>query len=180
MKHKVLAFILATVALLAACRPGVASAADERTAEVGKKEVKALLREFKGSRGYECSEVGPFLLSIMKTGMKYFDDDDDDADNRLIMKSVKNLKGVTVADLSDCSPEVKAKFNSRMEEVFRNASLLIETKDDDETVRIYGKTSADGRYVEDVVIYCPDDAELTYLEGKIDIDALMEYSSEVR
>lgn len=176
MKHKVLAFILAVAGLLAVCLPGVASTIGDGTTKITKKEVKALLKEFKKNKGYECEEVGSFGLAVIKAVSKL--EEEDDADGRLVVKSIDKLKGIIAADLSDCDLDVIFKFNARVEEFLKDAPLLLEAKDEDETIKIYGTVAPNGVYVSDVVIFCPQDAELTYFEGQINIDALRQYATE--
>ena len=176
MKHKVLAFILAAAGLLAVCLTGFASTIGDGTSKITKKEVKALLKEFKKNKGYECEEVGSFGLALMKAVAD--SDDEDDADGRLVLKSIDKLKGIIAADLSDCNLDVIFRFNARVEELLKDAPLLIEAKDEDESIKIYGTVSPNGKHVSDVIIFCPEDAELTYFEGIIDIGALRQYANE--
>ncbi len=161
---KILCIVLAGLGLLAASTAASCAVKDDSH----KTEVKKLIKEFDKKKGFESMNLGSFAISLMKAAA---DDDDDTAQ---AVKAMDKLKGITLVDMEDCTYAVRAEFRERFTAIMGEDGLLASVKDDGEDVLFYGKTSADGKTVSDLIIYCPDDGELICLWGTISTEGMTE------
>ena len=68
-----------------------------------------------------------------------------------------------------------------MAELLKDASKIMEVKDDGDKVEIYGTLSNDGERISDVVLYMPEESSFVCFFGNIrtkDIGAVMEMTNE--
>ncbi len=157
---KILCISLAVLGLLGAGTAAFCAVKDDSH----KTEVKKLVKEFDGKKGFESINLGSFAISLMKAAA-----DDDTAQ---AARAMDELKGITIVDMEDCSFAVRAEFRKRFAAIMGEDGLLMSVKDDGEDVLFYGKTSADGKTVSDLIIYCPDDGELICLWGSISTEGM--------
>ena len=79
--------------------------------------------------------------------------------------------------MDDCSPELRQNFKADMESALAGCELILEAKDEEDTVSIYvGKMEGD--YFEDFIIYEADDCDLIIMQGKFPMSALQQMVNE--
>ena len=94
---------------------------------------------------------------------------------REAMKSLQNINKIVAVDFEDAAYSSRSGFTAKLEEILKDMPLLMEMRDDGETVRIYGKE--EGTYIRDFVLY-DTDGELIYFEGLVQpghIDGLKDW-----
>ena len=77
-------------------------------------------------------------------------------------------------EYDECTPSLKTRINSRIAKVLKGTELLMSAKDDEDNVSIHGAVSADGDYLDDVIIFTGE--ELICIYGRIatkDISAVV-------
>lgn len=116
---------------------------------------------------FEFVAVGGFVARL---AMKFAEDEDVKAAAGL----VDHLKKLYVVDYEDCSEALKDKFNAKIGKALRGSELLMEAKDDDERMSIYGTPSADGSTVSDIVLFAPQSGALICFFGSMDSDKVGE------
>jgi hypothetical protein len=66
----------------------------------------------------------------------------------------------------------RQQFNSKLTDLFAGVEKIIEIKDEEDVVNIYGTLGNGGETLEDVIIYLPEDCALICFIGSIDFDKL--------
>lgn len=140
--------------------------------KVPRRQLKALVNEYKSRGEFEGMNFGKMALSLFRKAASV--DAGDDESVAAALKVMKSVTGLTVADYEDCSPEVRRSFNRKLSRIMDGVELLMSAKDEGETVLVYGYVSNGGNMVEDVVISMPDEGTLVCLFGRIDMSLVGE------
>lgn len=147
-----------------------------------RQRINSLIQEFKAYDGFEAIRVGPMLLSIAKpfirAEMREETDEEEREEMMMALSMINGIKRIQVATYEDCSEQIRERFNARLEPLLKRVSILMEVKDDGETVRIYGKTSRNGRYLDDLLIHIPEEGVLVCLYGRFDMDHVSKFLME--
>lgn len=132
-------------------------------------KIDNLVRQFKGQEGFEVVTLGRLGMSLMRTAVSL--DKDLDREDREALNAFKGIKKLTIVDFEDASPAQKARFCAKIENVLEDMELVMEAKDGEETLRIYG--IEDGSRIRDCILYSSDGA-LLFAAGSIDMDRIGE------
>lgn len=170
MKRTLTLFILA-VSMLAT----FASCGSNATAKSPNSEIKSLVKSYNRQSGFDAINLGSFAMSMLKSGADLVEEDGDN-ESKLIKESIDKLDGITMADFSDCKSIVKNEFRQKLSDLLKKKELLVETKDDGESILIYSDPSNGGSWVDNLIIYMPDDCGLVCLWGSVNIDNVMDYA----
>ena len=131
--------------------------------------LKQVIKKYKNVKKVDYLKVDGFLLTVAKAGMK--------ADDEMPAEAVDALKAMVILSMDDCSPELRQNFKADMEGALAGCELILEAKDEEDTVSIYvGKTEGD--YFEDFIIYEADDCDLVIMQGKFPMSALQQMVNE--
>ena len=91
--------------------------------------------------------------------------------SRAALQVFKDIKRLTILDFSDADEARKEKFLRKAKRILADEEMLMEAKDDGETVRIYGLSNV-GDILEDVIILAGD--ALISVHGMIRADLVGE------
>ena len=100
-------------------------------------------------------------------------------EDRQAMALFKGIKRLTVVDFSDASDHAREAFLRKANRILDQGEMLMEAKDGGETIRIYGSSSKDENFLEDIVLLAED--TLIFVRGTIRIDqieALMKQANQ--
>ncbi len=145
--------------------------------KVPRSEIKSIVKEFKRYDEFEGLTIGKFWLNLLKSVEKLSPDemdDDEKEEMQQFFKLMKSIDGLIVADYEDCSAEVKSKFNARMSKALEGVELLMEEKDEDDVVRIYGYVNKDGTEIKDLVLFSPGEGNFMCMLGILKMENLEE------
>ena len=132
--------------------------------------INQLVRQYKGQDGFEVVSIGPVGMKLLK-GAVHLSGDLDDED-RAALKSFSGVEKLVIVDYEEANASVKAQFNKKVEKILNGMELLLEARDNGETVRIYGQEK-DGR-LKDCILYSSDGG-LLYMKGSIDWSQLSDF-----
>lgn len=149
--------------------------ADARKKDVS--EMTDLISQYRDNEEFECISVGGVLLSLVKGMVKSEAKGDEDA--LAVLSLMRGIKHITIADFSDCAPGVKESFRNDASKVLKSLELLIEAKDDDSRMSIYSGSSTDGKTINGLVLYAPDDDAVICIDCKISVDELGALMSQI-
>lgn len=158
MKARIRAIVLTALAMLIAA--GQVAEGRNKTAQL-----KALVADFSGQEGFETVNLGWPFMQALKLAAKAGTDDPED---REALKAFKGIKRLTIVDYEDCSAAVKERFTRKLHRILADQEVILEAKDDGETVRIYGLTSDSGDSFKDLVIDTGD--ALICVTGTVRLD----------
>lgn len=129
-------------------------------------KVEKLIRQYKGQEGFEVVTIGRLGLSLIKTAAKM--DGDLDEQDRAALRALDGITKLVVAEFEDAPSAQKAQFTAKLEKLLSGMELVLETRDETETFRIYG--IEDGKRIRDCILYSSDGAVM-YVAGSIDLDS---------
>ena len=132
-------------------------------------KIRTLMNEFRDEPGFEVVDMGPLALGLIRAAARTEAKNDDD---RKALQVFKDIKRLTILDFSDAEASRKEKFLRKAKRILADEEMLMEAKDDGETVRIYGLSNAAGNILEDIIILAGD--ALISVRGKIRADLIGE------
>ena len=132
-------------------------------------KLRTLVNEFRNEPGFEMVDMGPVALGLIRAAARGEAKTEDD---RKALQIFKDIKHLTVLDFSDAEASRKEKFLRKATRVLSDEEVLMEAKDDGETVRVYGMSNATGDILEDIIILAGD--ALISVRGKIRADLIGE------
>lgn len=163
MKKIVIAFLLISMSLAAYANPG-------KDPKMAKERLMSLIGEYAYKDGFEVVRLGTLGTSILKGTIKIAASCDEDG--RMISDAIKDIRRIAVVEYEDSDNRTKEEFESRLERILESSELLMETKEEDKAMRIYGIIDEEGSSLKDFVMYTPGDCALICLFGSIPIETL--------
>jgi hypothetical protein len=130
-------------------------------------QLRSLVSSYKGTEGFEIVDIGGIGLGLLKAAAKSAAETPED---REALKLFNGLKRLTIVDFSDAAPETREKFLRKANRILQGGEMLMEAKDGDETVRIFGTSSEDGSLLEDIALLAGD--ALIFVRGSIRADQI--------
>lgn len=124
-------------------------------------------------RNYEGAEVvhlGSFAINIGKGVLKIASIDDPEA--REVLGLIKDVKSLYVFNYEDCKKSVKEKVNNRLKEMLAGSEVLLEAKEGEDKVIIYGVVDEKGGKVSDFILHTPSECAVICILGSISTDTL--------
>lgn len=134
-------------------------------AGVQNNQLRSLVSSYKGTDGFEIVDIGGLGLRLLKGAARSAAETKED---REALKLFDGLKRLTIVDFSDAAAGDRDRFLSRARQILAGGEMLMEAKDGDETVCIYGNASADGSQLQDISILAGD--ALIFIRGTIRTD----------
>ena len=132
-------------------------------------QLRTLVNEFRDEPGFEVVDMGPVALGLIRAAAHGEVKNDDD---RKALQVFKDIKRLTILDFSDADAARKEKFLRKAKRILADEEILMEAKDDGETVRVYGLSNKAGNILEDIIILAGD--ALISVRGKIRADLVGE------
>ena len=132
-------------------------------------KLRSLVSSYKGTEGFEIVDLGGIGLGLLKAAARSAAESQED---REALKLFSGIKRLTVVDFSDAAPEVRDKFLRKANKILKGGEMLMEAKDEGETVRIYGTSSSGGDLLEDIAILAED--ALIFVRGTVRMDQVGE------
>lgn len=99
-------------------------------------------------------------------------------DARAVMDLIRGVKKMAIMDYEGCSSKMRARITGEIEDALRGCEMLMEAKDEDSAMRIYGVVADNSNKVSDFVLFAPNDCSLICLFGSISLDAIMRYTNQ--
>ena len=132
-------------------------------------KLRSLVSTYKGTEGFEIVDLGGIGLGLLKAAARSAAESQED---REALKLFSGIKRLTVVDFSDAAPEARDKFLRKANKILKGGEMLMEAKDEGETVRIYGTSSGEGDLLEDIAILAED--ALIFVRGTVRMDQVGE------
>ena len=165
------AMILLAVALML---PFYANAASKDNAGIDRSSLSEIIRTYSCEDGFQVVNIGSLGTSLLKKIVRTTAEYDDDPDIRQALKIISNIKKVSVISYEDVDDKTRYQITTRLSKALGKTDLLMEVKDGDDTMRMYGVLSEDSETVKDFVLFVPEDCALICLFGSLSVDAIME------
>lgn len=161
MKKYLLIFLLLLPLTASAARPHKNSS---------QREVASIVSEFRHCDGVEVMRLGRLGTALVKGAAAHTDDEDEDM--REVRRALRGIKGVTVMEYEDASPEIRERVNRKLARVLDKHEVLMEVKDDGEKVRIFGVLDETSGLVRDIIFHAPGECALICMFGTLPMDVI--------
>ena len=125
----------------------------------------SVISEFSGKEGFEVINVGKFGTSALKRLIRMSADDDDEM--KSMLKVINGIKKIAIVDYDDCPAADKEKFIRKIDRILNSDNLILEIRDDGETMKMYGVTDDNDDIVSNFIIHAPSDGALICLFGTL-------------
>ena len=139
---------------------------------VPKTQLAAFISEYRTCEGVELVQLGAFATAAIRATVRLAASNDDDA--RQAIALMKGVRRLTVLDYEDAPAGVKEKMNHRLDRILNGSELLMEAKDGEDVMKMYGVLDKKGENVSDFVLYTPGDCALICIFGKVSMKAVAE------
>ena len=144
---------------LSLCSVAVARSEDQESI----RRINQLVSEYSVHPDFQVIRVGRLGLAVIKAALRHDLDDDTVA----LLKAVRNIKQITIANYEDCPSDVRERFVSKLDRLLDKEMLLMEAKDSGEKMQIYGEPSESGDELTDLILNVPGDGALIYIRGTV-------------
>jgi hypothetical protein len=90
-----------------------------------------------------------------------------DEEERAALEIMDGLRRIVVLDYEEADSSQRESFTRKMTEILDSAEKIIEVKDEEDILNIYGTCADDGDSIDDLMIFSPGDCSLICLFGSI-------------
>lgn len=149
--------------------PVLASAATPRD-RANKNSIGSFIADCRHYEGAETVHLGTFATKIGKGILQIASIDDPEAQE--VIRLIKDVRSLYVFNYEDCTRNVKDKVNSRLEKMLEGSEMLLEAKDGEEKIMIYGVVDEAGGKVKDFILHTPSECAVICILGSISTEAL--------
>lgn len=157
------------ILILALLLPLAATAA-RPVKRVSQTELASIVTEFRQYEGVEVVRMGRLGTMLVRGLLRHAEDGD--ADARELRRALRGIKGVTVLEYDDASEDVRERLNRRISRAIRHGELLMEAKDSDASVQLFGFVDESTGTVRDIVLHTPDSHALICVFGTLSMDVV--------
>lgn len=162
--------LITVLMLLVVCATGFAGG---RTGKgVPKEKLLGLITEYRHNDGFDVVNIGSLGTSLARSVAKIAAKAEGEDELFEVLKLANGIKRICVVDYEDCATNVKNSFNAKLETALGQSELLMEVKDSEDNVRMYGVVNEDASKINDFVIYVPNDCAVICLFGTIPMEAV--------
>lgn len=170
MKKIIIAFLLISLSII--------GFAQKNKGAVPKDRLMTLISEYSGKDGFDVVKIGSIGTSAMKTVLKLSAAKENDEDARKMAELMKGIKKMAIVDYESCNSGTRDTFNAKLEKILDSSELLMEMKDGDDIMKIYGIVDKDGTTLHDFVMYAPQDCALICMFGSIPMETVMKIAEK--
>ena len=156
--------IFVTLSLLIAAFVGIAA-----NRNVDTSVILNTISDYKHVSGVQVISIGKLGLGFAKFAANLSAESEED---KAALAILNGINKVVVFNYEE-APEAKQKeLNSKLSQLFNNAEKILEVKDEEDTVNIYGTSVNGGESIDDLMIFIPEDYTLICVLGSISAERI--------
>ena len=157
MKRYIFVLLMLAVSISCNAQPNVSS------------KIISIVNEYESEPGCDVVSVGRLGLDMIKIIAKLSADSKEDKD---VLSVFDGINKILVVDYEEMEVSKRQVINSRLTNVLDRAEKILEVKDEEDTLLVYGTTGKDGDSLKDVIVYIPEDGALICFWGSVDFDKI--------
>lgn len=135
-----------------------------------KRQLNAIISEFRRYEGVEVVRVGGLGTTVLRGIAQLAAGGDPEV--RQALELARGVRRVSVLEYDGCAPEVRSRIVRRLDRALAGSELLLEAKDGDSSVRLYGFVDEQTDRLQDLVFHAPGDGTLICLFGSLPLESL--------
>ncbi len=143
---------------------------------ISKNQISTFISECQRYEGVEVVQLGGLATMALKATLKLATVDDPQA--REALKLITGIKRISVLSYESCAPAVQAKISRRLDRILDGGDLLMEAKDGNDLMQIYGVVDEKTGTVRDFVMHNPSGSSMVCIFGSIPIEKLAKIVSD--
>lgn len=134
--------------------------------------LSALIAECRQYDGAEVITIGGFGTSLIKGAVRLSAGNDPEA--RAALRLFSGVRSFGALEFSDCSEAVRERISEKIERLLARSEMLVEVKEDDTHMCVYGLLDDASATVRDIVLYDAEDCVFVYAKGSVSMEAVGE------
>ena len=128
--------------------------------------------------GVNVVQMGSIATSLMKKVIAN-SVDRNDPEELALLEAIKGVKRFTVIEYGDCDENTRNRLVRRLGRALPDEDVLMDIKDSgQQSMRLYGVVSDDGKTLKDFVLHSPEGSALICLFGTISLDGVSKFIEE--
>lgn len=125
--------------------------------------------EYKHVSGFHVFSVGKLGLGLAKVVANLSAESEEE---KTAIEILNGINKVVVVNYEDAAVAKQKELNSKLSKLFNNTEKIIEVKDEEDTVNIYGTSVNGGESIDDLMIFIPEDYTLICVLGSISAERI--------
>ena len=131
--------------------------------------LSSIVNEFSSEAGCDVVSVGRLGLDVISIIGKMSAESKEDKE---VLSMLGGINRILVVDFEDMEVSKRQMLNSKLTDVLDGVEKIVEVKDEEDTLLVYGTLGKGGETIEDVIVYIPEDGALICFWGSIDFNKL--------
>lgn len=145
------------------------SAGSRERATVNTRRVISAIRDYRYEPGFEVVSVGKFWMGLTRIAAGLAVETEEE---RRALSILNNIDKIVVVEYEDASEAKRREFDSRLSGLLDRAEKIVEVKDEEDILYIYGTSVNDAESIDDLMIYIPEDCTLICILGSISAEKI--------
>lgn len=145
------------------------SAGSRERATVNTRRVISAIRDYRYEPGFEVVSVGKFWMGLTRIAAGLAVETEEE---RMALSILNNIDKIVVVEYEDASEAKRREFDSRLSGLLDRAEKIVEVKDEEDILYIYGTSVNDAESIDDLMIYIPEDCTLICILGSISAEKI--------
>lgn len=145
------------------------SAGSRERATVNTRRVISAIRDYRYEPGFEVVSVGKFWMGLSRIAAGLAVETEEE---RRALSILNNIDKIVVVEYEDASEAKRREFDSRLSGLLDRAEKIVEVKDEEDILYIYGTSVNDAESIDDLMIYIPEDCTLICILGSISAEKI--------
>ena len=127
------------------------------------------ISDYRHVSGVQVISVGKLGLGLAKVVANLSAESEED---KAALAILNGINKVVVVNYEDATSGKQKELNSKLSKLFNSAEKIIEVKDEEDTVNIYGTSVNRGESIDDLMIFIPEDYTLICILGSISAERI--------
>ena len=162
--------------LLLTCLMATALCTAALAGNLSKTKLVSFISECQRYDGVEVVQLGRVATGAIKATVRLSAGEDPDV--RDALRLISGIKRISILSYEDCDPAVRDRITRKLDRILDDSELLMETRDGDERMHIYGVVDDASGRVGDFVMHTPTSHSLICIFGSIRIDQLAKIAAQ--
>ena len=129
------------------------------------------INDYRHVSGVQVISVGKLGLGLAKVVASLSAESEE---GKAALTILNGINKVVVVNYEDATSAKQKELNSKLSKLFNSAEKIIEVKDEEDTVNIYGTSVNGGESINDLMIFIPEDYTLICILGSISAERIAE------
>lgn len=127
------------------------------------------ISDYKQVPGVQVISIGKFGLGLARVVANLAAESEED---KAVLSILNGINQLVVVNYEDAAEAKQNELNTKLSKLFNTAEKIIEVKDEEETVNIYGTSVNGGESIDDLMIFIPEDHSLICFLGSISAERI--------